>query len=234
MEQKPAPIPVKTPELEASFAYQGQVEVTDFGCHIWQGPRYPHGGYGRFYVPSGELNIPGKTYRAHRVAYAWAFGDTEFILDHLCHDPIQCQLDARGWCIHRACVNPEHLEPTTRGENVRRGIPGSPLWHPLGNTLKQICDHGHEFTEENTYVNPRGERQCRTCARETTRRYNDRNREIVNARKRERRERIVYDERPCQNCGLPFTPEKSTGRFCTRRACVNDRQRINRLRRLGR
>ncbi len=232
MEQTPAPIPVKTPELEAAFAYQGQVEVTDFGCLIWRGPRYQHGGYGRFYVPSGQPNVPGRSYRAHRVAYAWAIGDTESILDHLCHDPINCQLDVQGWCIHRACVNPEHLEPTTRGENVRRGIPGSPLWHPLGNSLKQVCAHGHEFTEENTYINPRGERQCRTCLREASLRHAQANRDKINERKRANRQKVDYPVRPCQHCGLDFKPQRSTGRYCNRRACINDRQRVNRLHRM--
>jgi hypothetical protein len=30
---------------------------------------------------------------------------------------------------------------------------------------KTKCKRGHDYTEENTYINPRGERSCRTCNR---------------------------------------------------------------------
>jgi hypothetical protein len=33
------------------------------------------------------------------------------------------------------------------------------------NTRKTHCPRGHEYTPENTYVNPKGSRECRTCTR---------------------------------------------------------------------
>lgn len=33
------------------------------------------------------------------------------------------------------------------------------------NRNKTHCPQKHEYTEENTYINPQGRRQCRTCAR---------------------------------------------------------------------
>jgi hypothetical protein len=47
----------------------------------------------------------------------------------------------------------------THAENVRRG--------DLGPSRKAIthCKHGHEFTPENTRIDKRGWRSCRTCAR---------------------------------------------------------------------
>lgn len=82
-----------------------------------------------------------KIVRAHRWLWEQTNGAAP-ILDHLCRV--------------RHCVRLEHLEPVTNQENVRRG------W----NAVRQgRCIHGHEMTEENTYVTSRGARQCRTCKR---------------------------------------------------------------------
>ena len=36
---------------------------------------------------------------------------------------------------------------------------------------KTHCKHGHEFTEKNTYIDPRGQRVCRRCNSDAARRY---------------------------------------------------------------
>jgi hypothetical protein len=33
------------------------------------------------------------------------------------------------------------------------------------------CKHGHEFTSDNTYIDPRGSRQCKQCRKEAKRRF---------------------------------------------------------------
>lgn len=123
-----------------------KVEKTD-GCWLWTGPLA--NGYGQFWV-----NSEGRSLRPHTVAYRLLV-DPDFTgeLDHLCHtnDPT-CPPGPD--CPHRACVNPSHLEPVTRGENSRRGR--LRLTH---------CKNGHEWTEENTRWTPRGERSCRACNR---------------------------------------------------------------------
>ena len=78
---------------------------------------------------------------AHRLSYEQHVGviPTGMVLDHLCRNP--------------ACVNPAHLEAVSQQTNVRRAC-----W-------KTHCRHGHELTPNNMYVNPRGNRTCRTCCR---------------------------------------------------------------------
>jgi late competence protein required for DNA uptake (superfamily II DNA/RNA helicase) len=62
-------------------------------------------------------------------------------------------------CRNRRCVNPDHLEVVTAQMNTLRGETLA-----AANAAKTQCDHGHEFTEENTYAY-RGHRHCRECRR---------------------------------------------------------------------
>lgn len=78
---------------------------SDDGCWVWTASQNGTG--------YGALTIAGARKLAHRLAYAHLVG------------PIPDGLDLDHLCRNRMCVNPAHLEPVTRRENLRR----SPLLH---------------------------------------------------------------------------------------------------------
>lgn len=97
---------------EALQKWCGLIEVSPDGCWLWRG--YLARGYAHF-----RLN--GVSERAGRWAYQQLvrpLAKDEY-LDHTCHtySDNECPVP----CIHRTCVNPDHLEPVTHQENVRRG-----------------------------------------------------------------------------------------------------------------
>jgi hypothetical protein len=97
------------------------------GCWLWTGCLGSHG-YGQVRVLSGTTIV-------HRILYEQKYGlvPQGLELDHLCR--VRC------------CVNPDHLEPVTRRENILRGIA------PSAKQARQThCMHGHKFTFTNTYV----------------------------------------------------------------------------------
>lgn len=121
--------------------FWAKVEKSE-GCWTWAASCYSNG-YGRF-----DYGL------AHRIAYELVVGEIPegLDLDHLCRN--------------RRCVNPAHLEPVTRRENLMRGR--TLVAAKAGQTH---CKHGHEFTEENTHIRPNGTRSCRECSRIKYRRW---------------------------------------------------------------
>ena len=110
-------------------------------CWLWGDPQ-DHHGYGRVYVAP-------RIVVAHRFVYEALVGPIPegMELDHV---------RARG-CLHRNCVNPEHLEVVTRSQNVQR----ADLWQ----RAVTHCPQGHEYSGVNLYINPKGDRVCRACRR---------------------------------------------------------------------
>lgn len=120
------------------------------GCYEWQGARSKDGrGYAIF-------NIYGKTTVVHPYLWQYHYGDYEGHLDHVCKN--------------MGCINLDHLENTTVRENV---VVRSEINIVALNARKTHCDHGHEFTPENTY-NWKNKRICRECGRKRAREWKER------------------------------------------------------------
>ena len=143
--------------------------VNDDGCWIWQGATAA--GYGRIAWKATS----GMVYRSvHRVLYEATVGPIPdgYDLDHLCHDPDTCHPEVASECPHRACINPEHLSPATRRENLLRG--GTVAAARRATTH---CPRGHEYSPENTLTSRDGRRSCKECTYEKNRAYYWKNRE---------------------------------------------------------
>ncbi len=138
-------------------------------CWLWSGPCNAQG-YGQVGAVKPDGNRT--TYRVHRAVYEYLVGPIPdgLELDHLCHKPIACP--GGRTCPHRKCLNPLHLEPVTRGENYKRGHHTDirEITRAYHRTITN-CPRGHEYSESNTYMTPRGGRMCRECSRESVRLY---------------------------------------------------------------
>lgn len=134
----------------ATDKFWGRVIATGV-CWYWSG-HLKRDGYGLAYDGI-------KTRQAHRMAYELLIGPIPdgLVLDHLCRV--------------KRCVNPDHLEPVTNAENIRRGQLA--MGRGVGATH---CPQGHAYDDENTYTDRNGYRYCRTCQRQQTREWRDRQR----------------------------------------------------------
>jgi hypothetical protein len=106
-------------------------------------------GYGRV---SGNGGRAASSQSTHRVVWEALVGPIEDTLDHMCRN--------------RACCNPDHLRPMTRGGNNLAG------YGPAAIARRRThCSKGHEYTKDNTLIVRGTERSCRTCHRDRQRSY---------------------------------------------------------------
>lgn len=114
-------------------------------CWLWT--RGMAKGYGHFSV-IGQPHIG-----AHVWAYRTMVG------------PIPNGLEIDHLCRVRHCVNPTHLEPVTKRENVLRGEGIA-----AKNARQTHCKNGHPFDDENT-LHLNCHRRCRICLRQWERQH---------------------------------------------------------------
>ena len=111
--------------------FWAKVAITDSDkCWLWTAGQDGQG-YGMFGLGAD------RTIRSHRFAYQTLIGEIprDLVIDHLCQV--------------RACVNPNHMELVTLGENSARG-----------KTRWTHCPKGHLLFERDKRT---GRRFCRTC-----------------------------------------------------------------------
>lgn len=118
-------------------------------CWLWTGAL--NKGYGVF--TSGY-----RIRSAHRWSYELHVG------------PIPDGLTLDHTCRVRRCVRPDHLEPVTQGENVRRGLIVALREKPT------VCGNGHDLTQPGAiavrHERGRTRERCRECERARGRRRN--------------------------------------------------------------
>lgn len=128
---------------------------------LWTGAK-SHG-YGQFSL-SADAAGRRRSVQAHRFAYELLVGPIPegLVLDHLAES-----------CGEKSCVKviadeygAAHLEPVRQVVNIQRAwvdyIPG------------ETCKNDHPYDEANTYISPKGIRQCRACGRDAMTRYRQR------------------------------------------------------------
>lgn len=136
---------------EALFHVRYEPEPNS-GCWLWIGTRTDNG-RGLIY---GKMQAYRKPWKAHRLSYHLLVGRIPegLTIDHLCRNTL--------------CVNPQHLEPVTAGENVLRGQ------GPSARASRQLlCGCGRPFTSR---TKKRGSRICHTCNARRAREFRARRR----------------------------------------------------------
>jgi hypothetical protein len=123
----------------------------------------------------GVVKVNKKQFYVHRLIYSAVHGKIPGRSSGLCLDHL---------CENRACVNPNHLEMVSLGENVLRG--GGIAAVNARKKKCTICGSDYEIMAENF-------RRCRRCARRLGREFYHRHRDKINSKRLARRLKIKME-----------------------------------------
>jgi hypothetical protein len=134
--------PIPRTSLSFPMRLFSRVLITP-GCWWWLGTLDGHG-----YGVLGRGSRGAGNIGAHRAMWELLIGPVPdgMVFDHLCRNP--------------PCVNPEHGEIVTPGENTRRGYSASVL-----HSLRDTCGEGHPKDGWTKRRTGSAHRYCKTCAR---------------------------------------------------------------------
>lgn len=126
---------------------QRRVVISETGCWLWQGCITPTWRY-------AQAGYRGKVIHVHRQMYSVVHKLQLTREQYVCHT-----------CDVRHCVNPDHLWLGSNSDNQKDS--GQKQRHY--ESRRNHCEHGHEYTPENTLMTHcrpgQVSRQCKTCAR---------------------------------------------------------------------
>lgn len=160
---------VKIPLIDRLMA---KVSIQPNGC--WHFTGFIDGcGYGRIWA--------GRTSSiyAHVVSYELLIGAVPdgLQLDHTCHSASGCSDGNK--CLHRRCVNPQHLEPVSETENKHRihaNMGPARAVMVAMNKTRTKCRNEHDYNKANTGYDRNGHRFCVECNRIHAKHYQRRKR----------------------------------------------------------
>ena len=135
---KTRPVPLPEPSAKQLRAMWHLIKTPKDECWPWTGKTHT------YYPYPNPINVAdtGKKFAPARLMFSWFKYPIppDFTIDHLCKNPI--------------CMNPDHMEPVTHGENARRAH------------KKRYCKRGHAQVPENRYAykaNGKRRSRCRLC-----------------------------------------------------------------------